>query len=148
MMSILKNTQTTIRAMGCCLLLFAMSCKQASILYRENGWYLITDGRKDSLANSPIITVKDFATLELISDDYGIRVISGRINKQKQKVWADATEQAVGQRIAFVFNDTVITAPKINARIESGNFQISNPHGYDLKSIYQQLEHEIRNGVK
>ena len=76
------------------------------MLHRENGWYLITDGQKDSLANSPIVTVKDFAAIELVSDDYGFRAISGRVNKQKQKVWADATEQAIGQRIGFVFNDT------------------------------------------
>lgn len=118
------------------------------MLHRENGWYLITDGQKDSLANSPMITVKDFAAIELVSDDYGLRVISGKVNKQKQKVWADATEQAIGQRIGFVFNDTVITAPMVNARIESGTFQISNPYEYDLKSIYQRLLAEINNGAK
>ena len=52
------------------------------MLHRENGWYLITDGQKDSLANSPMVTVKDFAAIELVSDDYGLRVISGKVNKQ------------------------------------------------------------------
>lgn len=113
------------------------------MLHRENGWYLITDGQKDSLASSPMVTVKDFVAIELVSDDYGLRVISGKVNKQKQTVWADATEQAIGQRIGFVFNDTVITAPMINARIESGTFQISAPHGHDLERIFKKLQKEI-----
>lgn len=113
------------------------------MLHQENGWYLITDGQKDSLANSPMVTVKDFAAIELVSDDYGLRVISGKVNKQKQKVWADATEQAIGQRIGFVFNDTVITAPMVNARIESGTFQISPPHRHDLERIFEILQKEI-----
>ncbi|MFR8322066.1 MAG: hypothetical protein ACLVB8_16160 [Bacteroides thetaiotaomicron] len=39
----------------------------------------------------------------------------------------------MGKHIAFVLDDTVITNPKVNARIENGVFQISLPHGYDLK---------------
>ena len=113
------------------------------MLHQENGWYLITDGQKDSLASRPIVTVKDFATIELVSDDYGLRAISGSVNKQKQKVWADATEQAIGQRIGFVFNDTVITAPMVNERIESGTFQISPPHRHDLERIFEILQKEI-----
>ena len=143
MMKTFRNAQTAIRVIGCCLFMSVVSCKEASMLHRENGWYLITDGQKDSLANSPIVTVQDFATLELVSDDYGLRVISGSVNKQKQKVWADATEQAIGQRIGFVFNDTVITAPMVNARIESGTFQITAPHGPDLERIFKILQEEI-----
>lgn len=143
MMKTFRNTQTAIRVIGCCLFMSVVSCKEASMLHQENGWYLITDGQKDTLASSPIVTVKDFAAIELISDDYGLRVISGRVNKQKQKVWADATEQAIGQRIGFVFNDTVITAPMVNARIESGTFQISPPHRHDLERIFEILQKEI-----
>lgn len=139
MMKTFRNAQTAIRVIGCCLFMSVVSCKEASMLHRENGWYLITDGQKDSLANSPMVTVKDFAAIELVSDDYGLRAV----NKQKQKVWADATEQAIGQRIGFVFNDTVITAPMVNARIESGTFQINAPHGHDLERIFKKLQKEI-----
>ena len=142
-MKTFRNAQTAIRVIGCCLFMSVVSCKEASMLHRENGWYLITDGQKDSLANSPMVTVKDFAAIELVSDDYGLRVISGRVNKQKQKVWAAATEQAIGQRIGFVFNDAVITAPMVNARIESGTFQITTPHGHDLERIFKKLQKEI-----
>lgn len=43
----------------------------------------------------------------------------------------------------FRFNDTVITAPQVNSPIESGCFQISNPHGYDLERIFRELQKEI-----
>ena len=49
----------------------------------------------------------------------------------------------LGMYIAFVFNDTVITAPQVNSPIESGCFQISNPHGYDLERIFRELQKEI-----
>lgn len=143
MMKTFRNAQTAIRVIDCCLFMSVVSCKEASMLHRENGWYLISDGQKDTLASSPIVTVKDFAAIELISDDYGLRVISGRVNKQKQKVWTDATEQAIGQRIGFVFNDTVIAAPMVNARIESGSFQITAPHGHDVERIFKILQKEI-----
>ena len=42
-----------------------------------------------------------------------------------------------------VFNDTVITAPMVNARIESGTFQISPPHRHDLERIFEILQKEI-----
>lgn len=140
----LKNIQMIIGVMCCTTLVFVVSCKTNSVRHRENGWYLIAKGEKDSIADSPIITVKDFIALELESDAYGTQVISGKICKQKQIVWADVTERTIGQQIGFVFNDTVITAPMVNARIESGTFQISNPHGYDLERIFKELQKEIQ----
>lgn len=136
--------QMVIEVMCCTTLVFVVSCKTNSAQYRENGWYLIANEQKDSIADSPIITVKDFIALEFESDAYGTQVISGKICKQKQIIWADATERAIGQQIGFVFNDTVITAPMVNARIESGTFQISNPHEYDLEHIFRELQKEIK----
>ena len=61
----------------------------------------------------------------------------------------EATTKSVGKYIAFVFNDTVITAPQVNSPIESGCFQISNRMdmiwnvslgNYKKKLIYQGLE--------
>lgn len=147
-MKVLKSLYPIIGVMCCSTLIFVVSCNTNPVQHRENGWYLIVNGQKDSISDSPIITVKDFMALKFESDAYGTQVISGKICEQKQAIWADATERAIGQQIGFVFNDTVITAPIVNARIESGIFQISNPYGYNLKSIYQQLETEINNGVK
>lgn len=115
------------------------ACNQVQTYTRENGWYYITDDRPDSISRNPIVTVKDFDALMLESDYLGNLIISGRAVPSKHSQWADATEKSIGKRIGFVFNDTVITAPQVNARIESGNFQISSPHGDDLKRIYNQL---------
>lgn len=106
---------------------------------RENGWYNITDGQQDSISQNPIVTTKDFTELSWVSDSFGKSLIAGKVNKLKMQKWADATEKGIGKRIGFIFNDTVITDPQVNARIESGSFQISNPYGYDLKRIYHQL---------
>ena len=87
------------------------------------------------------MTVKDFISLRLDSDGNGTCVIVGQISKHKLKKWADETEKAIGKQIAFVLDDTVITNPQVNARIESGVFQISS-HDYDLKNIYNKIRKE------
>lgn len=106
---------------------------------RENGWYNITDGQQGSISQNPIVTTKDFTESSWVSDSFGKSLIAGKVNKLKMQKWADATEKGIGKRIGFIFNDTVITDPQVNARIESGSFQLSNPYGYDLKRIYHQL---------
>lgn len=68
---------------------------------------------------------------------------TGVFLQDKLPIWREATTKSVGKYIAFVFNDTVITAPQVNSPIESGCFQISNPHGYDLERIFRELQKEI-----
>ena len=121
-------------------------CSQ-SIKHRENGWYHIIGGQKDSIASSPIVTVKEFASLRLEKDFFGKAVITGSVSKHKLQAWADSTEHLIGKRIGFVFNDSVITAPRINMRLESGNFQISNPHNYDMLSLYRSLLKEKKDSL-
>ena len=113
-----------------------------SAIHRENGWYHVVNPDEDSLSLSPIVTVKDFVALRMDSDGHGTCVIVGRISKHKQKKWAYETEKAIGRQIAFVLDDSVITRPTVNARIESGAFQISAPRCFDLKSIYTQIRKE------
>ena len=123
--------------------------RSQSIKHRENGWYRIIDGQKDSVASQPIITVKEFASLRLDKDYSGKTVITGSVSKHKLQAWADSTEQFIGERIGFVFNDSVITAPQINMRIESGNFQIATPHNYDydMSSLYRSLLKEKKDSL-
>ena len=121
-------------------------CSQ-SIKHRENGWYRITDGQKDSIASLPIVTVKEFASLRLDTDVFGKAVITGSVSKHNLQAWANSTEQLINKRIGFVFNDSVITAPRINMRLESGNFQISNPHNYDMLSLYRSLLKEKKDSL-
>lgn len=123
-----------------------LSCSQAS--HRENGWYHIMNGQKDSISKEPIVVVKDFETLKLDSNSFGRVMIIGTIKKAKVRKWADATEKAIGKRIGFIYNDKVITDPQVNMRIESGNFMISNPYGDNLREIYKQLLKEMSGTSK
>lgn len=107
--------------------------------HRENGWYHVIDNKKDSLSIEPILTVNDFATLELDTSNLGQYAIFGKISQQKIKEWAVETEKAIGKQIAFVFNDSIITSPQVNAKIESGAFVITSPFDKRLPQIYKQL---------
>ena len=123
------------------------SCTQIPKPHYENGWYHILSKQKDSIAKEPIVTVKDFISLRLDSDGNGTCVIVGQISKHKLKKWADETDKAIGKQIAFVLDDTVITNPQVNARIESGVFQISS-HDYDLKNIYNKIRKEKIDSIE
>ena len=118
-----------------------------STKYRENGWYRIIDGQKDSIASIPIVTVKEFASLRIDKDFFGKAVITGSVSKHKLRAWADSTEQLVGKRMGFVFNDSVITAPRVNMRLESGAFQITTPGSYDISSLYRSLLKEKKDSL-
>lgn len=121
------------------LLFSLVTHSQVQISQKENGWYNIIGGQQDSISLSPIVTTKDFIELNFVSDSLGKSLISGKVNKLKMKKWTDAIEKSIGKRMCFIFNDTVIADYQVTERIKSGSFQISNPHGYDLKSIYCQL---------
>ena len=118
-----------------------------STKYRENGWYRIIDGQKDSIASRPIVTVKEFAALRMDKDSFGKAVITGSVSKHKLQAWADSTEQLIGKRIGFIFNDSVITAPQVEMRLESGTFQIATPSNYDITSLYQSLLKEKKDSL-
>ena len=126
--------------------LFAILCGVVSSwgqnFHRENGWYHMKDDAIDCLSIEPIITVKDFVGLKLDTDYFGKYVICGQISKHKLAKWADETESAIGKRIAFVFNDSIISDPQVNGRIESGTFQISSNIDKVLPEIYRQLVRE------
>ena len=117
------------------LIAYFASCNQIHKTHYENGWYHILSQQKDSIAKESIVTVKDFVSLRMDSDENGTCVIVGQISKHKLKKWAKETEKAIGKHIAFVLDDTVITNPKVNARIENGVFQISLPHGASVASL-------------
>lgn len=132
------------------MLLFALHCIlycNAQTIERENGWYYIMEGRKDSISKESIITVKDFAFLRLDSFSYSdnrmMYMIVGTINQSLVSRWADATERSIGKRICFVFDNKVITDPQVNARIESGTFSISTYKGYDLKTMFRRIREEM-----
>ena len=110
--------------------------------HRENGWYHVMQGQEDSIAHEPIITVKDFIALRLDSDYSDNYVLVGQISKHKLKIWGNETAKAIGQKIAFLFNDSVITAPQVNCRLGSDTFQISSLSDNNLPTIFKELKKE------
>lgn len=112
---------------------------------RPNGWYLITNGTKDSISKEPIVTVKDFVVLKLDSDRNTKYQIIGRISKHKCSKWANSTEKAIGKQIGFIYENKIITAPQVNQRIEGGNFAIS---GHNLKVLFYQIRQEKVDFIK
>lgn len=70
-------------------------------------------------------------------------VIEGKLKAEKVQKWADATESRIGKRIGFVFNDSVIMAPTVNCRIESGSFSINSPDQALVIKIYNSILGEI-----
>ena len=82
--------------------------------------------------------------LRLDSDAFGKYVIFGQIHPYYMNRWAEETEKAIGKQIAFVFNDSVISNPTVNMRIESGNFAITSYCDTLLPGIYEELNKETK----
>ena len=121
-----------------------VGCQHKPIaIHRENGWYPVTGDSNDSLSLEPIVTTKDFSVLRLDSDAFGKYVIFGQIHPYYMNLWAEETEKNIGKQIAFVFNDSVISNPTVNMRIESGNFAITSYCDTLLPEIYEELNKEI-----
>lgn len=125
---------------GCLLaggLLAACSGKKA------DGWYVLTDGVKDSVADTPIVTVADFRGLQLDSvtaDGITIYTISGGLKPEKIQAFADTTEKYTGHRIGFLYNGEVLIDPRVNGRIDSGNWQITEPEREKAFTLYLHLK--------
>lgn len=63
------------------LIAYFASCNQIHKTHYENGWYHILSQQKDSIAEESIVTVKDFVSLRMDSDENGIMRNCGA-NKQ------------------------------------------------------------------
>lgn len=127
------------------MLLLLMLCSCSSHR-RADGWYPVADYPDNSIAAKPLATVKDFESVVIVRETFIIESdtvcqlsIQGRVKPEKRLQWADGTERLIGKRLGFIYNDSVITAPQINARIESGAFQITSPDITLLKSIYLRM---------
>lgn len=137
------NRQTII-AFLLVLLLILCACTPHG---KVDGWYPLKDYPDNSIAGKALATVSDFENTTLAKDTFIVdgdtvvqMLIQGRVKAAKLKQWADDTERLIGKRLGFVYQDSVITAPQINARIESGSFQIHSPDTTLLKNIYHSIK--------
>lgn len=114
---------------------------------KTDGWYPVADYPDNTIVGKPLATVKDFEMVVLQKDTLFIEgdtirrmYIYGEVKPEIRKSWADGTEMLIGHRLGFVFNDSIIMAPNVNARIESGSFEITSPDTVLLKKIYQSMK--------
>lgn len=114
--------------------------------HKTDGWYPVADYPDNSIVGKPLATVKDFKMLVLHRDTLIIEgdtirrmFIYGEVKPEIRKSWADGTEMMIGHRLGFIYNDSVIVAPNVNVRIESGSFEITSPDTTLLKRIYLSL---------
>lgn len=110
---------------------------------KADGWYVLTDGVKDSVADTPIATVADFRGLQLDSvtaDGITTYIISGGLKPERIQAFADATEKYAGHRIGFLYNGEVLMDPRVNGRIDSGNWQITEPEREKAFTLYLHLK--------
>lgn len=119
-------------------MIFLGACSSS---HRVNGWYPVADSPDNKIEGKAIVTTKDFAAVSLdtvTSPD--IAIIEGKLKADKVQKWADATESRLGKRIGFVFNDSVIMAPTVNCRIESGGFSINSSDKALIIEIFNSLK--------
>ena len=110
-----------------------------STAHRDNGWYPVDDS--DNIEGEAIVKTNDFERVSLDTvTDPDIAFIQGVLKQDKIPVWADATEQRIGKRIGFVYKDSVIMAPSVNCRIESGSFSINSSDKQLILEIYYSLD--------
>lgn len=126
------------------LLLILCACSSHR---KADGWYPLADYPDNSIVGKPLATVKDFERVVIVRDTFIIEndtvsqlLIQGRVKPEKRRQWADGTERLIGKRLGFVYNDSVIIAPQINASIESGSFQIISTDTTLIKSIYNSIK--------
>lgn len=109
--------------------------------YTVNGWYPVSDNPAHRIEGKAIVTTADFEAVSLDTVSVpGMAMIEGKLKADKVRVWADATEARIGKRIGFVYNDSVIMAPTINCRIESGRFTINSPDKTLIIGAYNSLK--------
>lgn len=117
------------------------SDNECSTTHYVNGWYPLADFPDNEIEGKAYVTTKDFAEVSLDTVSFpNMAVIEGRLKAQMIQKWADVTEARIGKRIGFVFNDSVIMAPTVNCRIESGSFTINSPDKALMLDIYNSLK--------
>lgn len=128
------------------LLLLLCACSSHR---KADGWYPLADYPDNSIVGKPLATVKDFESVVMVRDTFIIDsdtvsqlLIQGRVKPEKRQQWAYGTERLIGKRLGFVYNDSVITAPQINARIESGSFQITSHDTVIIRNIYNSIKRQ------
>lgn len=121
------------------LAITSLTLYACSTTHRDNGWYPVDNS--DNIEGEAIATTDDFESVSLDTvTDPDIAFIQGVLKQDRISDWTDATEQRIGKRIGFVYKDSVIMAPSVNCRIESGSFSINSSDKQLILEIYNSLD--------
>ena len=112
-------------------------------MHKVNGWYPVADFPENKIEGEAFVTAKDFAEVSLDTTSVPDMAIEGRLKADKIQKWANANEARIGKRIGFVFNDSVIMAPTVNCRIESGSFTINSSDKALMLEIFNSLKEQL-----
>lgn len=116
-----------------------MTMFACSAAHWDNGWYPVDES--NNIEGAAIVTVDDFEKVSLDTlTAPDIAFIQGVLKQEKLPLWTDATEQRIGKRIGFVYKDSVIMAPTVNCRIESGSFSINSSDKPLILELYNSLD--------
>ena len=109
-------------------------------MHRNDGWYPVADIPENMIEGKAIVTTKDFDKCILDSVSYpDMIVIVGKLKEDKIRKFAEASENRIGKRIGFVYKDSVIMAPTVHCRIESGTFTINSEDKELIIKIFNSL---------
>ena len=118
--------------------LLLYSCSKS--MHFADGWYPVADIPENMIEGKAIVTTKDFEKCILDSVSYpDMIVIVGKLKEDKIRKFAEASENRIGKRIGFVYKDSVIMAPTVNCRIESGTFTINSNDRELILEIFNSL---------
>ena len=121
------------------LAITSLTLYACSTTHQDNGWYPVDNS--DNIEGEAIATTNDFERVSLDTvTDPDIAFIQGILKQDRISDWTDATEQRIGKRIGFVYKDSVIMAPSVNCRIESGSFSIHSSDKQLILEIYNSLD--------
>lgn len=128
-----------------CIVLFCLLFCSCSTNHLANGWYPVADTSVNSIEGEAIVTVKDFEAVAIDTVSIpDVAFIEGWLKADKVSVWTKATEDRIGKRIGFVFKDSVVMAPTVNCRIESGSFTINSDDKNLILEIYNSLNNKAK----
>jgi protein-export membrane protein SecD len=91
-----------------------------------------------------IMTGKDLKTAQTGLDQFGAPLITFELTTDGAKVFADYTAQHVGDILAIVLDNTVLSAPRIQSAIPDGNGEIT---GKFTKEEADSLSIQMRYGA-
>ena len=123
------------------------------------GWYYVLhtqDGFKRQLDKTdefyyidpnPIVVKEHFSKVEIYEVDHfkeqpgKFLALSIQIDKQYEHLWADATEKSIGKWIALIIDNKLVSAPRVNMKIESGRTSLNR--GIYTKEELESFINEI-----